>query len=86
MAPEYTATDRGITLWSPVRFEKLVWLISEGGYSRRSARDRTYQSAILHPIADASMLIPSDCALISEDVRAAIAAFDIRVGDTLAPL
>ena len=73
-------------LWPPVRFEKLVWLISEGGDSRRSSRDRTYQSAILDPIEDVEMLIPSDCALISEDVRAAIAAFDIRVGDTLAPL
>ena len=52
MAPEYTATDRGITLWSPVRFEKLVWLISEGGDSRRSTRDRTYQSALLDQIAD----------------------------------
>lgn len=74
------------TLWPPVGFEKLVWLISEGGDSRRSSRDRTYQSAILEPIADVAMLIPSDCALISEDVRTAIAAFDVRVGDTLAPL
>jgi Fic family protein len=86
MAAEYTSTNRGITLWPPVRFEKLVWLISEGGDSRRSTRDRTYQSALLDQIADASMLIPSDCALVSEDVRAAIAAFDIRVGHTLAPL
>ncbi len=73
-------------LWPPVRFEKLVWLISEGGDSRRSSRDRTYQSAILDPIEDVEMLIPSDCALVSEDIRAAISAFDIRVGDTLAPL
>ncbi|MDG1786226.1 MAG: hypothetical protein P8H61_09905, partial [Ilumatobacter sp.] len=62
MAAEYTSTNRGITLWPPVRFEKLVWLISEGGDSRRSTRDRTYQSALLDQIADASMLIPSDCA------------------------
>ena len=47
MAAEYTSTNRGITLWPPVRFEKLVWLISEGGDARRSSRDRTYQSAIL---------------------------------------
>jgi Fic family protein len=86
MTAEYTSTNRDLHLWPPVRFEKLTWLISEGGDARRSSRDRTYQSAILDPIAEAPMLIPSDCALISEDVRTAIAAFDIRVGDTLAPL
>ena len=86
MAAEFTTHNRGLMLWPPVRFEKLTWLISEGGDARRSSRDRSYQSAILDPIADVSMLIPSDCALISEDVRAAIAQFDVRVGDTLAPL
>lgn len=73
-------------LWPPVRFERLVWLISEGGDARRSTRDRSYQSALIDEISHVDMLIPSDCALVSEDVRAAISAFDIRVGDTLAPL
>ncbi|BAN00396.1 Fic family protein [Ilumatobacter coccineus] len=74
------------TLWPPVTFEKLVWLIEEGGDQRRSTAQRTYQSAIVPPIADEIMMIPSETALLSEDVRTAIAAFDVRVGDTLAPL
>lgn len=74
------------TLWPPVKFEKLVWLIEEGGDQRRSTAQRTYQSAIVPPIADEIMMIPSETALLSEDVRTAIAAFDVRVGDTLAPL
>jgi fido (protein-threonine AMPylation protein) len=72
--------------WPPVTYEKLVWLIEEGGDSRRSTAQRTYKSAIVPPIADEIMLIPSETALLSEDVRTAIAAFDVRVGDTLAPL
>ena len=86
MSGEFSNPARSVRLWPPVRFEKLVWLISEGGDARRSSRDRGYDSAILDPIADVEMLIPSDCALVSEDVRSAIAAFDVRVGDTLAPL
>lgn len=74
------------TSWPPVGFEKLVWLIEEGGDSRRSTAQRTYKSAVVPPIADEIMSIPSETALISEDVRTAIAAFDVRVGDTLAPL
>ncbi|MFN3258719.1 MAG: Fic family protein [Ilumatobacter sp.] len=72
--------------WPPVTYEQLVWLIEEGGDASRSSDDRTYNSALIPPIADEIMLIPSECALVSEDVRTAIAAFDLRVGDTLAPL
>ena len=74
------------TPWPAVEYEELVWLIEEGGDSSRSSAERTYSSAIVPPIADEIMLIPSETALVSEDVRTAIAAFDLRVGDTLAPL
>lgn len=72
--------------WPPVTFERLTWLIAEGGDARRSGGGNRYDSAIVPEIADASMMLPSEVALVSEDVRTAIAAFDLRVGDTLAPL
>ncbi|MFK7917191.1 MAG: Fic family protein [Ilumatobacter sp.] len=74
------------TSWPPVEFERLTWLIAEGGDARRSVGGQRYDSAIVPEIADASMLLPSETALISEDVRTAIAAFDLRVGNTLEPL
>lgn len=74
------------TEWPAVEFEELVWLIEEGGDASRSSEDRTYRSAITPRIGDEIMSIPSETALVSEDVRTAIAAFDLRVGDTLAPL
>jgi Fic family protein len=74
------------TLWPAVTTERLSWLIAEGGDVRRSTRGRGYDSAVVPRIADRDMLLPSECALMSEDVRTAIAAFDLRVGDTLAPL
>lgn len=74
------------TSWPAVEFERLTWLIEEGGDTRRSVGGRRYDSAIVPEIADASMMLPSETALISEDVRTAIAAFDLRVGDKLAPL
>ena len=74
------------TSWPPVRFERLTWLIEEGGDARRSGRGRRYDSAIVPEIGNAEMLLPSETALLSEDVRTAIAAFDLRVGDVLAPL
>jgi Fic family protein len=74
------------TLWPSVTTERLSWLIAEGGDARRSARGRSYDSALVPRIADQEMMLPSECALMSEDVRTAIAAFDFRVGDTLAPL
>ena len=74
------------TAWPPVTFERLTWLIEEGGDARRSVGGRRYDSAVVPEIADASMLLPSEVALSSEDVRTAIAAFDLRVGDALGPL
>lgn len=74
------------TVWPPVSFERLTWLIAEGGDARRSVGGQRYDSAIVPEIGDASMMLPSELALVSEDVRMAIAAFDFRVGDTLAPL
>ncbi len=74
------------TLWPAVTYERLTWLVAEGGDSRRSARGQRYDSAVLPEIAYADLLIPSECALMSEDVRTAIASFDLRVGETLAPL
>ena len=74
------------TKWPAVEFEELVWLIEEGGDASRSSHERTYRSAIVPRIGDEIMSIPSETALVSEDVRTAIAAFDVRVGDTLAPL
>ncbi|MGB3733357.1 MAG: Fic family protein [Ilumatobacter sp.] len=74
------------TAWPAVTFERLTWLIEEGGDARRSVGGRRYDSAVIPEIGDASMLLPSEVALISEDVRTAIAAFDLRVGDTLGPL
>ena len=75
------------TPWPAVTFERLTWLIAEGGDARRSGGGgRRYDSAIVPEIAVQDMLLPSECALVSEDVRTAIAAFDVRVGDTLAPL
>jgi Fic family protein len=74
------------TLWPPVTTERLSWLIAEGGTARRSARGSWYDSAVIPCIADQEMMLPSETALMSEDVRTAIAAFDLRVGDTLAPL
>ena len=74
------------TLWPSVKSERLIWLIEHGGDARRSGRGRSYDSALVPRIADQEMLLPSECALVSEDVRTAIAAFDLRVGDTLAPL
>ena len=74
------------SLWPAVTFERLTWLIEEGGDARRSGQGRRYDSAIIPDIGDADMLLPSEVALVSEDVRTAIAAFDLRVGDTLAPL
>ena len=74
------------TLWPVVGFERLTWLVAEGGDSRRSNRGRPYDSAVMPAIADVELLIPSECALLSEDVRTAIASFDLRVGETLAPL
>lgn len=76
----------GWTAWPPVTYERLTWLIGEGGDSRRSTRQNNYDSAITPDIANAEMYLPSECALVSEDVRTAIAAFDLRVGDVLAPL
>ncbi|MGA9277962.1 Fic family protein [Ilumatobacter sp.] len=68
-------------------FERLTWLIEQGGDARRSTGGgRRYDSAVVPEIGDAEMMLPSECALVSEDVRTAIAAFDLRVGDTLAPL
>ncbi|WP_158412457.1 Fic family protein [Ilumatobacter nonamiensis] len=67
-------------------FERLTWLIEQGGDSRRSTGDHRYDSAVVPEIGSEDMMLPSECALVSEDVRTAIAAFDIRVGDTLAPL
>ncbi len=75
-----------VVAWPPVSYERLTWLIGEGGDSRRSTRQNNYDSAITPEIADVDMYLPSECALVSEDVRTAIAAFDLRVGDTLAPL
>ncbi|MDG1267978.1 MAG: Fic family protein [Ilumatobacter sp.] len=74
------------TEWPPVTFERLTWLIEQGGDARRSGRGRRYDSAVTPEIASAEMMLPSECALVSEDVRTAIAAFDLRVGDVLAPL
>lgn len=74
------------TAWPPVTFERLTWLIEEGGDARRSVGKHRYDSAIVPEIGNASMFLPSEVALVSEDVRTAIAAFDLRVGDTLAPL
>ncbi len=74
------------TSWPAVTTERLTWLIEEGGEDRRSTGDHRYDSAIVPEIAHRDMLLPSECALTSEDVRTAIAAFDVRVGDTLAPL
>ncbi len=74
------------TLWPVFGSERLTWLVADGGDSRRSNRGRPYDSALVPEIADAEMLIPSECALMSEDVRTAIASFDLRVGETLAPL
>lgn len=74
------------TTWPAVTFERLTWLIAEGGDARRSGGGNRYDSAVVPEIADATMMLPSEVALISEDVRTAIAAFDFRVGDTLAPL
>jgi Fic family protein len=74
-------------LWPPVTFERLTWLIEQGGDARRSGgRGRRYDSAVVPEIADFDLLLPSECALVSEDVRTAVAAFDLRVGDVLAPL
>jgi Fic family protein len=73
-------------LWPKVGFERLTWLIEQGGDARRSGSGRRYDSAVIPEIGDAEMLLPSEVALMSEDVRTAIAAFDLRVGDTLAPL
>ena len=72
--------------WPPVEFERLTWLISEGGDARRSTRANQYDSALVAEIATHDLYLPSECALVSEDVRTAIAAFDLRVGDRLAPL
>ncbi len=72
--------------WPAVEAERLTWLIEQGGDARRSGRGRRYDSAIIPQIGDAEMLLPSEVALLSEDVRTAIAAFDLRVGTTLAPL
>ncbi|WP_420453140.1 Fic family protein [Ilumatobacter sp.] len=72
--------------WPAVTHERLTWLIEQGGDSRRSVGRHRYDSAIVPSIATHDMLLPSECALVSEDVRTAIAAFDVRVGDTLAPL
>ncbi|MEM9041471.1 MAG: Fic family protein [Actinomycetota bacterium] len=83
MAPR---SAHGDTLWPAVTYERLTWLVGEGGDGRRSTRGRRYDSALIPEIADAEMMLPSECALISEDVRTAIAAFDLRVGDRLAPL
>ncbi len=74
------------TLWPAVTFERLTWLVAEGGDSRRSNRGRPYDSALIPEIGYADLLIPSECALMSEDVRTAIASFDLKVGETLAPL
>lgn len=74
------------TDWPAVEYEELVWLVEEGGDASRSSADRTYRSAVIPRIGDEIMSIPSETALVSEDVRTAIAAFDLRVGDTLAPL
>lgn len=76
----------GDALWPEVTFERLTWLVGEGGQGRRSTRGDRYDSALVPEIAFADMMLPSECALMSEDVRTAIAAFDLRVGDTLAPL
>ncbi|MEL6892389.1 MAG: Fic family protein [Actinomycetota bacterium] len=75
-----------LPLWPSVGSERLTWLVAEGGDSRRSNRGRPYDSAVVPEIADAELLLPSECALISEDVRTAIASFDLRVGEVLAPL
>ncbi len=74
------------TAWPAVTFERLTWLIEEGGDARRSVGKHRYDSAIVPEIGNVSMFLPSEVALISEDVRTAIAAFDLRVGDALAPL
>jgi Fic family protein len=74
------------TEWPRVTFERLTWLIEQGGDATRSGRGRRYDAALIPEIASAEMMLPSECALVSEDVRTAIAAFDLRVGDTLAPL
>ena len=71
------------TEWPPVTFERLTWLIEQGGDARRSGRGRRYDSAVVPEISNAEMMLPSECALVSEDVRTAIAAFDLRVGDVL---
>ncbi|MEM1332422.1 MAG: hypothetical protein AAGG08_03095, partial [Actinomycetota bacterium] len=75
-----------ITQWPTVETERLTWLVADGGDSRRSNRGRPYDSAVVPSIGGAELLIPSECALVSEDVRTAIASFDLRVGATLAPL
>jgi len=74
------------TIWPRVETERRTWLVSDGGDARRSNRGRPYDSAVVPEIAHVDMLIPSECALVSEDVRTAIASFDLRVGATLAPL
>jgi len=74
------------TPWPAVTFERLTWLIAEGGDDRRSTHRNKYDSALVPEIGSQEMFLPSECALVSEDVRTAIAAFDVRVGDTLAPL
>ncbi len=57
------------TEWPPVTFERLTWLIEQGGGARRSGRGRRYGSAVMREIASAEMMLPSECALVSEDVR-----------------
>lgn len=75
------------TSWPRVTYERLTWLIEQGGDARRSTGgERRYDSAVVPEIGNAEMMLPSECALVSEDVRTAIAAFDLRVGDALAPL
>ncbi len=74
--------------WPVVRYEQLQWVPNDSGPLSRSARRRAtgpYEAAIVAPIADATVSLPSGAAALVEEAASEIARFDAELGSEIAP-
>lgn len=64
--------------WLQVEYETLPWASSTQELSRRAARNspRTYESALVSPIAQAELELPSDTLALVERATIAATRFD----------
>lgn len=74
--------------WPSLTYEELPWELDDAVAASRTARRRhrgPYRAAVVPPIAEAELHLPSATAAAADDAAADIARFDAEMGHEIAP-